>query len=77
MLMFGQTLQSAGLMVGGVLAKRAHQQHAEAKDGKLKGLIDETPPSADPTKPPPATRLPSRHPPRRMPCSRRHGSTAR
>jgi hypothetical protein len=51
MLLIGQTLQSTGVMVGGALAERAHQQHAEAKAGKLKGLVDETPPGADPTKP--------------------------
>lgn len=52
MLLIGQTLQSAGVMVGGTLAERAHQQHAEAKGGRLQRLIDETPPGADPTKPP-------------------------
>ncbi|MDQ4136266.1 MAG: hypothetical protein M3158_08795, partial [Pseudomonadota bacterium] len=52
MLLIGQTLQSTGVMVGGTLADRAHQRHAEAKAGKLKGLADETPPGADPTKPP-------------------------
>lgn len=44
MMLIGQTMISAGVMVGGALAERAQQRHAEAKAAKAKGLIDETPP---------------------------------
>jgi hypothetical protein len=43
MMLIGQTMISAGVMVGGALAERAQQRHAEAKAAKAKGAIDETP----------------------------------
>ncbi len=47
MLLIGQTMLSAGVMVGGALAERAQQRHAEANAAKAReakpGLVDETP----------------------------------
>ncbi|MGH9173679.1 MAG: hypothetical protein ACRD1H_04955, partial [Vicinamibacterales bacterium] len=42
LMLIGQTMLSSGVMVGGALAERAHQQRAEAKVGT--GLADERPP---------------------------------
>ena len=44
LLLMGQTLVSAGVMVGGSLAERAHQMHAESKAGASKGVAAERPP---------------------------------
>jgi hypothetical protein len=51
LMLIGQTMISAGVMVGGSLAERAHQRRAEAEAGKLKGLGQEQP-GAEPGKKP-------------------------
>lgn len=43
LLLVGQQMLNAGMMVGGALAQRAHQMQAETKGGKLKGLAEEKP----------------------------------
>lgn len=43
LMLIGQSMISAGLVVGGALVERAHQARAEALTGKHGGLLDETP----------------------------------
>jgi hypothetical protein len=54
LMLIGQTMLSAGVMVGGALAERAQQQHAEAQGGRLKGVTEEKPLGApEPARTPP------------------------